>query len=80
MREYQEQTETLEERYMTEKNKPEQLLTVKETASVLAIAEKTTWKKIYSRQLGSVLIGRSRRVPMSAIQQLIDRGTVPALQ
>jgi len=65
---------------MAERNKLEQLLTVKETAEVLAIAEKTTWKKIFSRELGSVKIGRSRRVPMSAIQQLIDRGTVPAMQ
>jgi excisionase family DNA binding protein len=65
---------------MAKNDPPEQLLTIDEVAKRLAISKKSVWNFIYSRRIGSVLIGRSRRIPMSAIQELIDRGASPAVQ
>jgi excisionase family DNA binding protein len=65
---------------MTEKRNQEQLLTVVEAAKALAMSEKSVWNFIYQRRITSVLIGRSRRIPASAVQDLVERGTVPAVQ
>ncbi len=59
---------------------PEQMYTITETAKVLGVSEKSVWNFVYSRRLGSVLIGRMRRIPISAIQELVERGTVTAVQ
>jgi hypothetical protein len=36
------------------------------------------WNFVYSRRIRSVLIGRCRRIPASAIRELLERGTVTA--
>ena len=59
---------------------PEQQLTIKESAAVVKLSENTLWRYIHDRKIRSVLIGRNRRIPASALQELIERGTVPAVQ
>ena len=54
------------------------LLRVPEAAELLNISQKATWAMIYRRDIDVVRIGRSVRIPLSAIDQLIERGTVPA--
>lgn len=53
-----------------------QLMTVQEAASVLAVSQKTIWQWIYQRRIASTLIGRSRRIPTSAVQEFVERGMV----
>ena len=65
---------------MAEKRQAEQLRSIKEAAERLAVSQKSIWNFVYSRRIRSVLVGRCRRIPESAIQELIDRGTVPAAQ
>jgi excisionase family DNA binding protein len=55
------------------------LLRVPEAADLLNMSQKTIWAMIYRREIDVVRIGRSVRVPQSAIDQLIERGTVPAV-
>lgn len=54
------------------------LLTVREAAEQLGLSPKTVWAWIYSRRLGFVRLGRSIRIPQSAIEQLIEVGSIPA--
>jgi len=56
----------------------EQHLTIEETAKALGISKKSVWNFVYQRRIGSVLIGRSRRIPVSAIEELLARGKVAA--
>jgi excisionase family DNA binding protein len=51
---------------------------VPEVAELLNISQKATWSMIYRREIDVVRIGRSVRIPLGAIDQLIERGTVPA--
>lgn len=57
----------------------DELFSVPESAKMVRVSEKTMWRKVYSREISSVTIGRLRRIPLSAIEQLIARGTVPAV-
>jgi excisionase family DNA binding protein len=59
---------------------PAKLLRVHEAADALNLSAKTIWAMIYRRDLDVVRIGRSVRIPASAIDELIERGTVPALR
>lgn len=52
--------------------------TVPEAAKVVGVSAKTMWRFVWARKVRSVLIGRSRRVPVSAIQEFIDKNTIPA--
>ena len=54
------------------------LLKVPEAAELLNISQKAIWAMIYRRDIDVVRINRSVRIPLSAIDQLIERGTVPA--
>ena len=54
------------------------LLKVPEAAEQLNISQKSTWAMIYRRDIEVVRIGRSVRIPLSEIDRLIERGTVPA--
>lgn len=54
------------------------LMKVPEVAELLNISQKATWSMIYRREIDVVRIGRSVRIPLGAIDQLIERGTVPA--
>lgn len=50
------------------------LYTVTETADALNIGRRTVWRLLAARQLPSVRLGRSVRVPADAIDALIQRG------
>jgi excisionase family DNA binding protein len=64
---------------MADNIKAVQLMTVPEAAASLAVSQKTIWQWIYQRKIASTLIGRSRRIPTSAVQEFVDRGMVPAV-
>jgi excisionase family DNA binding protein len=63
---------------MADKGNFEPLLTIEEAAEALAVKQKSVWNFVYSRRIRSVLIGRCRRIPASAIRELLERGTVTA--
>jgi excisionase family DNA binding protein len=54
------------------------LLRVPEAAELLNLSPKTIWAKISRRDIEVVRIGRLVRIPQSAIDRVIERGTVPA--
>jgi excisionase family DNA binding protein len=54
------------------------LLKVPEAAELLNISQKAIWAMIYRRDIDVVRINRSVRIPLDAIYQLVERGTVPA--
>jgi excisionase family DNA binding protein len=49
------------------------LFTIEEAAEVLSVSRSTVYDLVRMRLLDTVLIGRSRRVPASALQNLVDR-------
>lgn len=57
---------------------PKKLLTVKESAEQLGLSDRTVWAWIYARKLGVVRLGRAVRIPQTAIDELIEAGSVPA--
>jgi excisionase family DNA binding protein len=48
-----------------------QLLDVKETAAALGLGRSKIYQLIMTGELKSIVIGRSRRVPVSAIEEFI---------
>jgi excisionase family DNA binding protein len=54
------------------------LLTVTETAEQLGLSARTIWAWVYARKLGVVRLGRAVRIPQTAIDELIESGTIPA--
>ena len=54
------------------------LLRVPEAAEQLNMSQKAVWAMIYRREIDVVRIGRSVRIPLTAIDQLVERGTIPA--
>jgi excisionase family DNA binding protein len=55
------------------------LYKVPEAAALLSLSPKTVWKMIYARELTCTRINRAVRIPASAIEELIEAGTTPAL-
>ena len=55
-------------------------LKVPEAAEQLNMSQKAIWAMIYRREIDVVRIGRSVRIPLSAIDRLVERGTVPAIR
>ena len=53
------------------------LFTMEEAAEVLSVSRSTVYDLVRMRLLDTVLIGRSRRVPASALKELIDRLRAP---
>ncbi len=49
------------------------LVTVDELAEALSIGRTAAWELVRKRKIKSVKIGRTRRVPVSAIQEYIDQ-------
>ena len=54
------------------------LLTVPEAAERLRLSRATVYSFIYAGTLESVKLGRARRVPIAAVEELISRGNVPS--
>ncbi|MBV8993588.1 MAG: helix-turn-helix domain-containing protein [Pseudonocardiales bacterium] len=53
------------------------LFTMEEAAEVLSVSRSTVYDLVRMRLLDTVLIGRSRRVPASALKELVDRLQAP---
>jgi predicted DNA-binding transcriptional regulator AlpA len=61
--------------------KQDTLLTIPQTAERLGIAEKTAWNWIYLRRLPVVRLSRGCvRVSAAALERIIERATVPAVE
>lgn len=56
----------------------EELLTISETAAALKISPWTVRRWIYGKEIGSVKIGRSVRIPLTEIARKIKAGTTEA--
>jgi excisionase family DNA binding protein len=48
-----------------------ELLTVDEVAAKLRVSAPTVWRRIYSGDIESVKVGRSRRIPPAAVAAYI---------
>jgi len=57
---------------------PAKLLTVNQSAEQLGLSARTLWTWIYARKLGIVRLGRAVRIPQTAIDELIEAGSIPA--
>jgi excisionase family DNA binding protein len=53
------------------------LFTIEEAAEVLSVGRSTVYDLVRMRLLDTVLIGRSRRVPASALRKLVERLSKP---
>jgi excisionase family DNA binding protein len=56
----------------------ERLLTVPESALLVRVSTRTMWRKVFAREVRSVLIGHARRIPTSALDELVERSTIPS--
>jgi excisionase family DNA binding protein len=56
------------------------MLSLKQAAEELGVSINTLRAWIYRRKIGYVKVGRSVRVSQETIQQIIDRGTIPAIE
>jgi excisionase family DNA binding protein len=54
------------------------LLTVRETAELLNLRESTIRMWLLRRKLPRVNCGRAVRIPTEAVEQFIERNTIPA--
>jgi excisionase family DNA binding protein len=60
-------------------NRSKRLYRVPEVAEMLSVSTKLIWKLVAEgRQIDVVRIGRSVRIPATAVDELIERGTTPA--
>jgi excisionase family DNA binding protein len=57
---------------------PEKLYKIIEASELISVSQKKLWQLIYARELCVVRIGRSVRIPASALDSLIEQGTTPA--
>lgn len=55
------------------------LLTVKEAAQYLGLAEDTVYRKARMRELPYVKVGRALRFDVKALESYIDRNTIETL-
>jgi excisionase family DNA binding protein len=58
----------------TEQAIPDRYLRVPAVAKIFDVAPKTCWNWIYSGQLESVVVGRSRRISVEAVQKFAEAG------
>ena len=63
-----------------EGNTSKRLLTIDEFAFATAQKPRTVRQKLWRRQLPYIKIGRSVRLRAALVDELIERGTVPALE
>ena len=49
------------------------LITVEEMAERLSIGKTAAWELVHKHKIKSVKIGKSRRVPITALQEYIER-------
>lgn len=53
---------------------PAQYLRVPAVAAIFDLSPKTIWNWIYAGQIESIVVGRSRRISVEAVQKVIDAG------
>jgi len=53
---------------------PAKYLRVPAVAEIFDLSPKTIWNWIYSSQIESIVVGRSRRISVEAVQKVIDAG------
>jgi excisionase family DNA binding protein len=56
---------------MTAATSPKLLLTVQEAAAALSVGRTTVYEALASGRLASVKVGRSRRIPMAALEVFV---------
>jgi excisionase family DNA binding protein len=56
------------------------LVTVPEAAVLLGVSKQTVWTWVYRREIGSVKIGKSRRIRVSEIERFVSASEIPARQ
>jgi excisionase family DNA binding protein len=49
------------------------LCTVEEVATILSIGRTAAWELVRNRKVKSLKIGRTRRVPLAALREYIDK-------
>jgi excisionase family DNA binding protein len=54
------------------------LHTIRQTAEILNMSERTIWAWRGLRRISVIQIGRSVRVPQAEIDRLLTEGTIPA--
>jgi excisionase family DNA binding protein len=59
---------------------PERLLTVAEFAAAIGWKPSTVRQEVWRREVEFVRVGRSIRFKPRTIQEMIERGTVPAVE
>lgn len=57
---------------MTNANETALVLTVEDLARILAISKNTAYELVRSRKIRSVKIGRTYRIPRSALQEYLN--------
>ena len=60
--------------------RPRRLITIEEYAFATAQKPKTVRQKIWRREIPYVKVGRSVRLRSELVDEVIERGTVPALE
>lgn len=55
------------------------LLTVREAAAALGLAERTVRSWVLCRKIGTIKLGRAVRIPSSEINRLVREGSRPAI-
>ena len=56
------------------------LLTAREAAAYLGLAEDTVYKKARLRELPSVKVGRSLRFDLRALERFVEQNTIETLE
>jgi excisionase family DNA binding protein len=57
----------------TTQNPVKVLLTVEEAARAMSVGRTFMWELVMRRQVKSIKVGRSRRVPVTALQEFVAR-------
>jgi hypothetical protein len=53
---------------------PAKHLRVPAVAEIFDLSPKTVWNWVYTGQIESIVVGRSRRISVEAVQKVIDAG------
>jgi excisionase family DNA binding protein len=57
-----------------------QLITVEQLAQAMGWKPRTVYQKVWRRELDHIKVGRSLRFRQELVDELIERGTVPAAE
>lgn len=63
-----------DERHQPFGDRPDPLLTVNEVAAILRLSKMTVYRFIHGGEIRSILVGRSYRIPESALNEFVESG------